>query len=655
MKRRIISFIIIFTLIITMMPASAYASSGDEVKAETKITRNAEANSGESQDNPKKEDWNAAETGKGWYQVGDEEPRLYLNSENFPDENFRKYLNGRYPKNYIGGAAELKNLTSINTGARGIKSIKGVEYFTSLKVLDCSSNEITELDLSKNKKLEKIYCRNNKLTSLKLPENTLLGVLDCSNNQLTSLTLPENNSLKNLDCSNNQLPSLDVSGNTGLQELDCSNNQLTALDVKKNVNLLELRYNDNNFTKPVNLEHNKKLKFVDYSGHKFGRIVDANPNIIGIYCRDNDLKDVVDFKSYGVVRRIDISNNKGVTNINAKSNALEELKINNCDIDNNNFENWKLGEYEKLYDLYCEGNNLAGKLDLSNLNSLFKLYCSNNQLTNVEVRPGMWVIDVSNNRLGEIKNREIQADKIETLQVLNCSNNQLKGEPDLSGFKKLEVFDCSDNQFKGVLDFSENNKAIRIDCSSNQFTKVDCGSSPVEELYCSNNPTLKEVSITNLKKLKTLNIEGNSVLTDITLGNVTWSPSYIVHSDTFKLPKNSLAENLSITEGDGTKDPETNTIKFNSDNEISASYKVTEDYSFDFKITRHKLSKVEKQDPTFTSNGRNEYWFCNTCNKKFLDEEGTQETRDENLVIQKLTQLPDEPEKPETGINIGMT
>ncbi len=43
--------------------------------------------------------------------------------------------------------------------------------------------------------------------------------------------------VKRLDCSYNQISNLDISKNINLERLHCSDNQLTSLDVSKNVNL----------------------------------------------------------------------------------------------------------------------------------------------------------------------------------------------------------------------------------------------------------------------------------------------------------------------------------------------------------------------------------------------------------------------------------
>src|SRR3954454_13579762 len=62
------------------------------------------------------------------------------------------------------------------------------------------------------------------------------------------LDLREYKKLINLNCSYNNLTSIDVSKNVNLTELKCSENNLTSLDVSKNVNLTELKCSENNLT-----------------------------------------------------------------------------------------------------------------------------------------------------------------------------------------------------------------------------------------------------------------------------------------------------------------------------------------------------------------------------------------------------------------------
>jgi surface antigen len=59
----------------------------------------------------------------------------------------------------------------------------------NLTELNCSSNQLTLLEVSKCKNLFKLLCYDNQLTSLNVSQNPKLCILDCGKNQLISLDI----------------------------------------------------------------------------------------------------------------------------------------------------------------------------------------------------------------------------------------------------------------------------------------------------------------------------------------------------------------------------------------------------------------------------------------------------------------------------------
>ena len=117
---------------------------------------------------------------------------------------------------------------------------------SQLKVLDCSQNSLTSLDVSKNTNIGTLNCSNNNLSSLSISKNTVLSILKCSDNRIASLDLSKNTGLFELRCSNNKLTSLDLSKHNRLQEVHCDNNQLSSLIVSKQATeLIEIRCTQN--------------------------------------------------------------------------------------------------------------------------------------------------------------------------------------------------------------------------------------------------------------------------------------------------------------------------------------------------------------------------------------------------------------------------
>lgn len=125
--------------------------------------------------------------------------------------------------------ADVAGITIIDVsgtlGKKGpLTSLKGIEYFTSLKELYCCFNQLTELNLSKNTQLITLNCGFNRLTELDLSNNARLASLGCYANQLTQLDVSHNRQLTELSCIWNRLTRLDVSQNTRLMKLDCYDN-----------------------------------------------------------------------------------------------------------------------------------------------------------------------------------------------------------------------------------------------------------------------------------------------------------------------------------------------------------------------------------------------------------------------------------------------
>ena len=212
MKRKAISFLLVLVLALSLLPVPAYAAAG-----------------------------------------------VKISSTNFPDTKFRNYVR-TFDKNKNGTLSdtELAAATHMFISSTGIASLKGIEYFTALTVLDCPNNTLKTLDLSKNTALKELYCADNKLTALDLSKNTKLVSLGCPYNSIRTLNVSKCTRLEYLDCWENKLTALDVSNSTKLKTLFCGHNGLKTLDVSRNTALTELDCTSNQLTK-LNISKNKKL------------------------------------------------------------------------------------------------------------------------------------------------------------------------------------------------------------------------------------------------------------------------------------------------------------------------------------------------------------------------------------------------------------
>lgn len=168
---------------------------------------------------------------------GNELTDIPIDEKHFPDDAFRTILRSDYGEKLSDN--EIKETDQLRLSSEEIKDLKGIEYFTNLKVLWCSFNDLTSLNVSNNLELTELYCDYNKLSTINLSKNTKLKILHCFDNEIVELDLRQNTELNKLKCSGNKLTALDLSKNKNLTELNCSSNQLASLDLSNNIGLLD--------------------------------------------------------------------------------------------------------------------------------------------------------------------------------------------------------------------------------------------------------------------------------------------------------------------------------------------------------------------------------------------------------------------------------
>ena len=267
-----------------------------------------------------------------------------INSTNFPDEGFRKYISENIDLNEDGvlSKAEIKKVTEIKLEhydeARNeyvYNDLTGIGVFTELKRLECEDQKsLSKLDLHKNTKLEFVKCGNNsikelnvskltelkelrcyynKLTKLDVSKNVKLEILACSSNNLTGLDLRKNAKLVGLYCSSNKLTKLNLTKNTKLHNLWCDSNKLTKLDVTKNLDLVELICHTNKLTK-LNVDKNEKLLCLLCSDNKLTQLrLTNNKQLVWLECAKNQLT------------QLDTSHNNALVWVECTNNRLTKL------------------------------------------------------------------------------------------------------------------------------------------------------------------------------------------------------------------------------------------------------------------------------------------------------------------------------------------
>ena len=213
MKKKLLSLLLASCLVMALVPMTAFAEDSDMPDTQSEAAL-------------------AQMSGEGENGIAVQSAGVAIDNTNFPDANFRTVVK-KFDTNKDGSLSdtEIAAVEAIDCYNKAITNLKGIEYFTALKRLNCSRNQLTALDVSENTALTKLNCGFNKLTALDVRKNTALTELVCSFNKLTALDVSKNTALTYLYCRSNQLTALDISKNVALTYLDCSINELTSLDI----------------------------------------------------------------------------------------------------------------------------------------------------------------------------------------------------------------------------------------------------------------------------------------------------------------------------------------------------------------------------------------------------------------------------------------
>lgn len=303
-----------------------------------------------------------------------------------PDSLFEWFLIDKgydtYPTNGSVPTANISNITTLSMFSNyDVRDLTGIEDFSSLTYLDCSDQELSNLDVSQNVSLTYLNCRYNSITSLDLSQNVALTYLNCSYNSLTSLNIPVTNSLSSLSCNSNQLTSLNITQNPSLDTLYCYQNDLTNLNISQNPNLTRLFCHANQLSS-LDLTQNNQLHTLWSGGNPFGAIdVTQNLALCSLDCGGNQLTN------------LDVTQNTALIYLSCGSNLLTTLDVTQNGAlttlwaDHNQLTSLNVSQNPNLYRLECGYNQLTS-LNVSQNPNLRQLDCGSNQLNCLNVKNG---------------------------------------------------------------------------------------------------------------------------------------------------------------------------------------------------------------------------------------------------------------------------
>ncbi|MBQ1338087.1 MAG: hypothetical protein IIY32_07170, partial [Thermoguttaceae bacterium] len=359
-------------------------------------------------------------------------------------------------------------------------NVSGLANLTSLT---SKNNDFTSLDVSTNKKLNRLDiagCASlASLTATKLALTYLdvsgcsaLETLNCSNNSINRLLLAGCTGLKDLRCFMNALDDtrtgnvyygLDVSTCSALETLWCYNNTLTSIDVSNNPNLVTLNMTGC-LCSSLALPENGKLKNLYCSSNRLQSLdLSACPEIASVVCFTNELTS------------LNVSGCDGLTSLNCHDNPIQSLDVAG------------LANLGTLFANECQ----LTELDLTGCTALGTLWLNGNPVSSLslEACPNLALLNLEGcENLTEL---DASGAKIYRLVATGCSS--------------LESIDLSNNAPKES--YYKNSIIIALSCPALQT--IDASNTPVKTVQATNSASLAELNLSGNEILERVEVDSN--------------------------------------------------------------------------------------------------------------------------------------------------
>ena len=504
----------------------------------------------------------------------------FQNRTYIPDDNFEQAIIDLGFDDILDDyvlTSNINELGGLGLISKNINDLTGIEGFRDLLNLDLTGNNLSFVDLSKNKFLRNVNLTGNKLETIDLTKNIELESLKIDNNFLKEIDVGKNVELLTLQLDGNNLSAIDVTNNIGLGYLTLINNSLTEINVRNNLKLSNLRLDRNkineinvkfninlkrlslshNNLSSIDLKKNKVLEILDLNYNNISKInVYLNTNLISLKIANNKLDDIevtnnlrltsLDISDTGLAPAIDVSKNELLVDFDLTSNPnLECVKVNqgqldltsrlwykddntsyslSCDIldrtyvPDDNFEQGLIDMgYDDIMDDYVFTNNISSitNIELSSRNIL--------ETTGIEDFISLNNLDFKNNQIklidlyknGQLENIDLSKNNIEEIEI--TENTRLE-KINLSD-NLISVIDLSKNSFIKDIEISKN-KIEYIDISNLNLKKLIVSNNRLNELELSKNNLLNYIDVSE-NQLSSLNVKNNGELDYLnTVGNL---------------------------------------------------------------------------------------------------------------------------------------
>ncbi|CAG8802041.1 37554_t:CDS:10, partial [Gigaspora margarita] len=416
---------------------------------------------------------------KGMEKVREEMKRIVieemeLDCHNIQKCNAQKYINQKYPTK-----EERKQIKELNISRQNLESDLDLSDFVNLETLDCSYNQLTNLNINNCSKLKNIKCGFNKLTNLDLTNLTQLEKISCNDNYLESFDYSSlnPNKLISLNITDNNLPQQDCSvfkplkNLTKLKSLYISNTDIDSVleHLPKNIENICCSSQERPTSKIKELEEQlKNNSFFDFKSEiKYNQDDQEHENDQKLKTEyQEEYKQWVDIHE-DFFAGLSPYNYELVAYARYKGYHPQQISREELEKEYHQAENYLAFHYpkekrEQITELNIgySYKKLIGELDFSGFKNLKSLICNSNNLTNCNFlstlsNPEKLIrLDLSDN---DISQDLTVFSRFKNLRSLNIDNNSFTGSlVPLAQCENLESLNISNTDINSDVGFQLN-------------------------------------------------------------------------------------------------------------------------------------------------------------------------------------------------------
>ncbi|TCI89979.1 T9SS type A sorting domain-containing protein [Tenacibaculum sp. M341] len=452
-----------------------------------------------------------------------------------PDANFEEYLETHA---IYGNSVALGNANSLGNGIiddglvptekleqaqflylsnLGITDFTGLEDCANVTRLFLTGNTVSNLDVTANTKLDRLFAADLGLTSLNISGLTELKQLELNNNELNTIDVSEftnlselyvtdnnlsdlnisTNNLTYLDISNNSISNIDLSGQTNLESFKCDGTTITTLNFDNNTNLETLSFLDT-YISSIDVTALVNLRNLTFSDTNIAEIdLSKNTNMSRLFCDETPLT-FLNLSSLIILDDFSCKNGQ-LTNLNLKNGNASDL--NNVDVTGNP----SLTCIEVDDPLSAD---ITGWLKDATAN--YAEFCRMTYVPNDNFEA---VLEARGFGNGVTNDNYVYTSLIENETALIVQNNDITDATGIEDFKALELLLIRRSNLE-TINLTQNTKLTCLNLTNNALTSIDVSKNILlQEVYLDSNSILGTVDISTLSELTNLGVSDTGINT----------------------------------------------------------------------------------------------------------------------------------------------